>query len=121
MTFSESFFAARFGIERRDLERYLAEALSHGGDYADLYFEYLATSTIGIDEGIVKTATQGVSLGVGVRVIAGERDRLRLLRRPEPGEDPRGGEGRGLHRERSVEGGKDAACRKDRSAICIRC
>ncbi len=73
MTFSESFFAARFGIERRDLERYLAEALSRGGDYADLYFEYLSTSTIGIDEGIVKTATQGVSLGVGVRVISGER------------------------------------------------
>ena len=73
MTFSESFFAARFGIERRDLERYLSEALSQGGDYADLYFEYLATCMIGIDEGIVKSATQGVSLGVGVRVIAGEK------------------------------------------------
>jgi TldD protein len=73
MTFSDSFFAARFGIERRDLEHYLAEALSQGGDYADLYFEYLATTTIAMDEGIVKTATQGVSLGVGVRVIAGER------------------------------------------------
>src|SRR5271155_2837430 len=73
MTFSDSFFAARFGIERRDLEHYLAEALSQGGDYADLYFEYLATSTIGMDEGIVKTATQGVSLGVGVRVISGEK------------------------------------------------
>jgi TldD protein len=73
MTFSESFFAARFGIERRDLERYLSEALSQGGDYADLYFEYLATCMIGIDEGIVKSATQGVSLGVGVRVISGEK------------------------------------------------
>ena len=73
MTFSESFFAARFGIERRDLERYLSEALSQGGDYADLYFEYLATCMIGIDEGIVKSATQGVSLGVGVRVIAGQK------------------------------------------------
>jgi TldD protein len=50
-----------------------SEALSQGGDYADLYFEYLATSSISIDESIVKSATQGVSLGVGVRVIAGER------------------------------------------------
>ena len=58
---------------RGDLESYLAEGLSQGGDYADLYFEYLATSSIGIDESIVKSATQGVSLGVGVRVIAGER------------------------------------------------
>ncbi len=56
-----------------DLESYLAEALSQGGDYADLYFEYLSTTQISIDESIVKSATQGVSLGVGVRVIAGER------------------------------------------------
>jgi TldD protein len=73
MLFSESVFATRFGISRRDLERYLAEALSQGGDYADLYFEYLATSSISMDESLVKSATQGVSLGVGVRVLAGER------------------------------------------------
>src|SRR5712691_1081769 len=73
MSFSQSFFAARFGITEHDLESYLSEALSAGGDYADLYFEYLATSSIGIDEQIVKSATEGVSMGVGVRVIAGER------------------------------------------------
>src|SRR5215813_1119262 len=73
MGFSESFFASRFGITRGDLESYLAEALSRGGDYADVYFEYLSTSHISIDESIVKNAAEGVSLGVGVRVIAGER------------------------------------------------
>ena len=73
MGLSQSFFAERFGITERDLESYLSEALSAGGEYADLYFEYLATTSIGIDEGIVKSATEGVSLGVGVRVIAGER------------------------------------------------
>src|ERR1700676_2940411 len=73
MSFSESFFANKFGITRGDLEAHLAEALGRGGDYADLYFEYLATSPSRIDESIVKSATQGVSLGVGVRVIAGER------------------------------------------------
>src|SRR5579862_4708463 len=73
MQFSDSFFAVRCGISRQDLESYLADALSQGGDYADLYFEYLATSAISIDESIVKSASQGVSLGVGVRVIAGER------------------------------------------------
>src|SRR5450631_952934 len=73
MLFSESFFPQRFGITARDLENYLAEALSQGGAYADLYFEYLSTSSIGIDESIVKSATEGVTLGVGVRVIAGER------------------------------------------------
>jgi TldD protein len=73
MAFSDTFFAAKFGITKRDLERYLSEALSRGGDYADLYFEYLATSSISIDESIVKSATQGVSMGVGVRVLSGER------------------------------------------------
>jgi TldD protein len=73
MEFSESIFASRFNITKRDLEGYLAEALSKGGDYADLYFEYLLTSSISIDESMVKSAAQGVSMGVGVRVIAGER------------------------------------------------
>src|SRR5579864_336609 len=73
MTFSDSFFALRCGITRQNLENYLAEALSQGGDYADLYFEYLATSSISLDESIVKSASQGVSLGVGIRVIASGR------------------------------------------------
>ena len=73
MQFSDSVFAARFGITRQDLESYLADALSQGGDYADLYFEYLLTSSIAIDESMVKSAAQGVSMGVGIRVIAGER------------------------------------------------
>jgi TldD protein len=73
MGLSQSFFAQRFGITEHDLQSYLSEALSAGGEYADLYFEYLATSSLGIDEGIVKTANEGVTLGVGVRVLAGER------------------------------------------------
>lgn len=73
MRFSDSVFAGRFAITRHDLESYLAEALSQGGDYADVYFEYLATSSISVDESIVKSASQGVSMGVGIRVISGER------------------------------------------------
>src|SRR5579883_416738 len=73
MRFQDSIFATRFQITPKDLEGYLADALSQGGDYADLYFEYLLTSSISIDESMVKSAAQGVSMGVGVRVIAGER------------------------------------------------
>ena len=73
MQFSDSIFATRFQTTRGDLENYLGEALSQGGDYADLYFEYLLTSSISIDESMVKSAAQGVSVGVGVRVISGER------------------------------------------------
>jgi TldD protein len=63
----------RYGLSRRDLERYLAEALSAGGEYADLYFEYLTSTSISVDESLVKSATQGISAGCGVRVVAGER------------------------------------------------
>jgi TldD protein len=73
MVLSENLFGQKFGISEHDLQNYLSEALSAGGEYADLYFEYLVTSNISIDESIVKSAVQGVSLGVGVRVIAGER------------------------------------------------
>ncbi len=59
--FSDSLFASRFQITRNDLESYLAEALSQGGDYADLYFEYLLTSSISIDESIVKSAPRRAS------------------------------------------------------------
>lgn len=73
MALQLSFFGQKFGLSESDLDRYLGEALSAGGDYADLYFEYLSTSSLSIDESIVKSATQGVSLGAGVRVIHGER------------------------------------------------
>ena len=73
MGLSDSFFGSKFGISEHDLQGYLSEALSAGGDYADLYFEYVTNTSIGIDEGIVKSASETVTLGVGVRVIAGER------------------------------------------------
>lgn len=73
MGLSQSFFGAKFGISEADLQSYLNEALSAGGEYADLYFEYVTNTSLGIDESILKSASQSVTLGVGVRVIAGER------------------------------------------------
>src|ERR1700733_14064230 len=67
------YFFDTFGITERVLERCLGEALSAGGDYADLYFESVAATSLGLDEQIVKSASQGVSAGCGVRVVSGER------------------------------------------------
>ena len=67
------YFFEKFGITERLLERCLGEALSAGGDYADLYFESVAATSLGLDEQIVKSASQGVSAGCGVRVVSGER------------------------------------------------
>ncbi|HLJ25934.1 MAG TPA: metalloprotease TldD [Candidatus Angelobacter sp.] len=73
MTQNQNLFFQKFGIAPADLQRYLAEALSAGGDYADLYFEYLTSTSISVDESIVKSASQGISAGCGVRVLAGDR------------------------------------------------
>jgi len=70
---ARKFFEEKYGVTDSDLEKYLGEALSAGGDYADLYFEYQASSSISLDESLVKSASQGVSVGCGVRVISGER------------------------------------------------
>ncbi len=52
--------------------RLLATALSKGGEYADLFFEYRAGGGFSFDEGILKAASRGVSMGVGVRVQRGD-------------------------------------------------
>jgi TldD protein len=69
----KKYFFDKFGITEQLLERCLGEALSAGGDYADLYFESIASTSIGVDESLVKSASQGVSAGCGVRVVSGER------------------------------------------------
>jgi len=67
------FFFERYGLAAADVERYLAAALSAGGDFADLYFEYDTSTSVSLDESMVKSATQGISVGCGVRVLSGER------------------------------------------------
>src|SRR6202451_1051321 len=72
----QRYFFEKFGLTERLLERCLCEALSAGGDFADLYFEAVTSTSLAMDEGIVKTAAQGVSVGCGVRVLSGERTGL---------------------------------------------
>jgi TldD protein len=73
-TTHERFFFEHYGLANQDLETYLAAAaLSAGGDYADLYFEYLTSTSLMVDESLVKSASQGISAGCGVRVVSGER------------------------------------------------
>src|SRR5947209_7557754 len=73
MALSNSIFSGKYNVSTRDLEAYLSEALSRGGDYADLYFEYRINHSIVLEEQIIKTATKGVNIGVGVRVVSGEK------------------------------------------------
>src|SRR3989449_2436633 len=73
MEVSKSTFFEDYNVAGSDLDAYLGEALSRGGDYADLYFEYRINHSIVLEEQIIKSATKGVNIGVGVRVISGEK------------------------------------------------
>jgi len=56
-----------------EMEKLLGLALERGGSFADLFFEHERTSSLLLEEGIIRTASAGVSCGLGVRVVAGER------------------------------------------------
>src|SRR5690348_14764405 len=51
----------------------LAEALSRGGDFAEVYGERTESTRIPLDENKIQSAETRHSLGVGVRVLHGER------------------------------------------------
>src|SRR5262245_54569848 len=59
-------------IDPATCERLLGIALSRGGTYADLFFEYRRGGGFSFDEGILKTASRGTSMGLGVRVQRGD-------------------------------------------------
>src|SRR5712671_5899267 len=55
------------------LARKLLElALSAGGDYADLFFEYRAGADYVYEDERVKAVGRGITLGLGVRVTKGD-------------------------------------------------
>ena len=67
------FFTDKFNITDAQIESLLGTALSKGGAYADLYFEYTVLNSLGLEEQIIKSANRAVRQGVGVRVVSGER------------------------------------------------
>jgi TldD protein len=73
MTEPINFFTGKFNISVSDIESLLGVALSRGGDYADLYFEYATLNSLNLEEQIIKSANRAARLGVGVRVISGEK------------------------------------------------
>lgn len=73
MSLPIKFFTENFPLSIADIEQLLAVALSRGGDYADLYFEYSVLSNLSLEEQLIKSANRAVTQGVGVRVLSGER------------------------------------------------
>jgi TldD protein len=72
MSINSSIFSQHFGISQQTTESLLSKALSRGGDYADLYFEYRVKDVLTLEEGILKNASKQVLQGVGIRVTSGD-------------------------------------------------
>ena len=67
------YFESEFGITDGMCRKVLAEALSRGGDYADLYFEHTISNWVVLEDGKVNRAYCDVSLGVGIRTVRGDQ------------------------------------------------
>jgi TldD protein len=66
-------YFARFGVDERMIREAIGEALSRGGDYADLFFQHKVDNNYVLEDGSVNRAFTSVELGVGVRVVKGDQ------------------------------------------------
>ena len=64
---------ALFGITKEKMKELLSVALSHGADRADLYFEYKISSSLRLEDEIVKDANYGIMMGLGIRSVKGDQ------------------------------------------------
>ena len=62
-----------FGTTVPMLDKIVATALSHGGDYCDLYFENTVYFNLLLKDGAVTSGGCHTDYGVGIRVLKGER------------------------------------------------
>ncbi len=67
------YFEREFGISDSLCRKVLAEALSKGGDFADLFFEHTISNWITLEDGKVNRAYSDVALGVGIRTVKGDQ------------------------------------------------
>ncbi len=64
---------ATAALEKEEIEKLLRIALEKGGDFSEVYIENRQSANILLEESKVKSAHLGISQGVGVRVIAGNK------------------------------------------------
>jgi TldD protein len=62
-----------FKVTEEELKQTVAEALSAGGSYSDLYFENTLINNLSLRDGAVNSVSSDINYGMGVRVLSGER------------------------------------------------
>lgn len=67
------YFVENFGIDEATLRRTIAEGLSQGGDYAEVFLQHKVADSVVFEDGQVMDANTRVDLGAGVRVLLGDQ------------------------------------------------
>lgn len=70
---NSNYYLNRFKVTVPQLERLVGTALSRGGDYSDLYFEYSTYYEMRLMDSEVTSGGFHSDYGVGIRVLKGER------------------------------------------------
>jgi len=64
---------SRFSVTEADLLKVITEALSKGGDYADIFFEHTFSNSLSLRDGEVNRASSNIDFGAGIRVVCGDQ------------------------------------------------
>jgi TldD protein len=56
-----------------NIDKIISAALDRGGEFAELYAEFSVVNGISLEEGKIRQAQTGLSSGIGIRVIHGEK------------------------------------------------
>ncbi|MBO5420090.1 MAG: TldD/PmbA family protein [Bacteroidales bacterium] len=70
---TKDYYLDLFRVTEKEIEKVSATALNHGGDFADLYFEYTTYMNLLLKDGVVSSGGFHTDFGVGIRVLKGEK------------------------------------------------
>ncbi|MFO7978524.1 MAG: metallopeptidase TldD-related protein [Bacteroidales bacterium] len=73
LSFQLDDYLNHFGVTRQMIMEVMAEGLSKGGDYCDLFFEHSISNSISLEDNSVNRAFSNVDFGVGIRVLSGDQ------------------------------------------------
>ena len=58
---SADFFKTRFGVGEEEMKKILQIALSKGGDFSELFFEYRISNAVRMEEDIIKESSEDIT------------------------------------------------------------
>ncbi len=66
-------FEKRMGIDDSVINRIIGAGLNNAVNFVDVYFEYGIANSIIMEDGIIKSSSKSVSMGVGIRSLKGDQ------------------------------------------------